>query len=55
MLHTMTKEATTNIVNFRTHGTGILVLGFGHISLKNCEFKTLGVGVSCSKAGPNAS
>ena len=45
ILHTMTKEATTNIVNFRTHGTGILVLGCGHISRKKCEFRTLGVGV----------
>ena len=28
----MTKEGTTKIVNFMTHGAGILILGCGHIS-----------------------
>ena len=28
----MTKEASTKIVNFMTPGSGVLVLGFGHIS-----------------------
>ena len=28
----MTKEGSTKIVNFMTHGAGVLVLGCGHIS-----------------------
>ena len=28
----MTKEGSTKIVNFMTHGAGVLVLGRGHIS-----------------------
>ena len=28
----MTKEGSTKIVNFMTHGAGVLMLGCGHIS-----------------------
>ena len=30
----MTKEGSTKIVNFMTRGTGVLVLGFGHMSYR---------------------
>ena len=34
----MTKEGSTNILNFITSGAGVLVLGHGHMSYKENDF-----------------
>ena len=34
----MTKEGSTNILNFITSGAGVLVLGHGHMSYKEKDF-----------------